>query len=332
MKLQIKIFLIFLFTIFLPMVLFLFNTFLKQEQMSQDFLKEKTKILSYALDAAINTKNDLEDKAKLQNTIYKFFLLYPDIIKISISVPVRDKLQIIASNKTDEIGVFENHNAEIAFLQDIILTQNLILSKKEKVFNAIVPIHIGGEKVGIYNIILSLDKEKKMPEEQHKELLIIVFSLMATTLFSVYFLNYLIIKPIKEIEEKCHLISSGNFNIRLNIKRKDEIGDLANHFDKMTERLQEIYKDLEKKIEERTKELEEAKNILEIKVRARTRELQEMANSLDQQVKEKTQELQKKIQELERFQKLAVGRELKMIELKKEIEKLKAQLKNKDKI
>jgi len=44
---------------------------------------------------------------------------------------------------------------------------------------------------------------------------------------------------------------------------------------------------------------------------------------LEEQVKERTKELQEKVEELERFHRLAVGRELKMIELKKEIEKLK---------
>jgi PAS domain S-box-containing protein len=45
--------------------------------------------------------------------------------------------------------------------------------------------------------------------------------------------------------------------------------------------------------------------------------------SLEEQVKERTKELREKIGELEKFQKIAVGRELKMVELKEEIKKIK---------
>jgi len=48
---------------------------------------------------------------------------------------------------------------------------------------------------------------------------------------------------------------------------------------------------------------------------------------LEEEVKRKTKELQEKIEELEAFHKIAVGRELKMIELKEENQKLKEELK-----
>ncbi len=47
---------------------------------------------------------------------------------------------------------------------------------------------------------------------------------------------------------------------------------------------------------------------------------------LEEQVERKTQELQEKVEELEKFHKIAVGRELKMIELKEEIQRLKEEL------
>ena len=79
-------------------------------------------------------------------------------------------------------------------------------------------------------------------------------------------------------------------------------------------------------IEGQSKKLEEAKTSLEIRIQARTRELQELAQKLEEQIRERTKELQNKVGELEKFNRLAVGRELKMIELKEEITKLKEQL------
>lgn len=80
-------------------------------------------------------------------------------------------------------------------------------------------------------------------------------------------------------------------------------------------------------------EIETINEVLEIRVRARTRALRTLAESLDEEVKKQTKELQERINELERFHKLTVGRELKMIELKKslaqaqkEIKKLKKEL------
>lgn len=56
-------------------------------------------------------------------------------------------------------------------------------------------------------------------------------------------------------------------------------------------------------------------------------ELKKLQMNLEDQVIEKTQELQEKLKDLEKFAKLVVGRELKMVELKNKIKEL--ELKNK---
>ncbi len=79
-------------------------------------------------------------------------------------------------------------------------------------------------------------------------------------------------------------------------------------------------------IEKANEKLEDSKKILEIKVAARTRELKELANSLESKVQERTVELKDKLEELEKINRLMVGRELKMIEIKEQLEKAKKEI------
>ncbi len=79
-------------------------------------------------------------------------------------------------------------------------------------------------------------------------------------------------------------------------------------------------------LEKTQQKLKEAKEILEIKVKARTKELEEINAKLEEIVERRTRELKNQIEELEKFHRAVVGRELKMIELKQEIKKLKEEL------
>lgn len=155
--------------------------------------------------------------------------------------------------------------------------------------------------------------------------IIFVFCIILTSFLTIFF-SKRIIKPIIILRNAALEMRRGKLGIKVEIKSENEIGELASAFNEMAAQLKEYTMELEKKVEERTRELEEAKTSLEIRVQARTRELRELTESLEQQVKARTKELEEKVMELEKFRKLAVGRELKMIELKEEINRLKEEL------
>jgi hypothetical protein len=52
-----------------------------------------------------------------------------------------------------------------------------------------------------------------------------------------------------------------------------------------------------------------------------------LQETLEEQVKERTGELREKVEELEQFQRIAVGRELKMLELKRELHQTQEEIK-----
>ncbi len=143
----------------------------------------------------------------------------------------------------------------------------------------------------------------------------LIFIFVATIFFSK-----LIVDPIKKLHKGAEIIGKGSLDYKVNIKTGDEIEQLAKEFNRMAETLGQS-----------KAALEEEKALLEKKVAERTKELKRLAESLNEQVKEKTKELQVKLNELEKMNKLMVGRELKMVELKKEIKTLKQDTQKKEK-
>lgn len=117
--------------------------------------------------------------------------------------------------------------------------------------------------------------------------------------------------PLKKLILWARKVIGGETKEKISIITNDEISEVVECLKQMVE------------------ELESEKTVLEIKVGARTRELKEFAEGLEDEVKRRTKEVYGRMEELEKFHKLTVGRELKMIELKKEIKKLKEVLKNK---
>jgi len=141
-----------------------------------------------------------------------------------------------------------------------------------------------------------------------------IFVVVMVFLFAVILTSRLL-KPLKKLLDAVHEIGKGNMDIKANVGVRDEIGDLADEFNLMVGKLKSA-----------RDALQDEKKVLEVKVKARTNELEELAKNLDENVKQRTKELQERVEELERFHRLTVGRELKMLELKKENEKLRAGL------
>ncbi|MFQ6049716.1 MAG: HAMP domain-containing protein [Candidatus Paceibacterales bacterium] len=152
-------------------------------------------------------------------------------------------------------------------------------------------------------------------KKSRQTILFVTIFVFALAIGFGYFISRSISKPVIEIRDAAVEVAQGNMEVAITPRSNDEIGELAAAFNGMI-----------KDLKASRAILEESKAVLEVRVEERTKELKELAQSLEEQVRQRTKELQEKIEELERFQKFAVGRELKMVELKQEIEKLKKEL------
>ena len=278
-----------------------------QRILLHDSFRDLAITLSQALDAGITSRVDLNDVDKLQSNIYKMIWLNPNIIKISISLPSAEGLKIVASNDTTLIGSVASQESLSSYQEGIILTKILTEPDGIETLEAITPVHVGGQHVGTYDIRLSFSSlEKTISETQRQFLLgsIITVSVIISTLFLL--IRITVINPIKELQKGMEIIGAGSLDQRIKIQRRDEIGELASGFNEMA-----------KKLQERTEALRQEKVNLEKKVKQRTKE-----------VEKSKKELQERIEQMEKFHKLAVDRELKMVELKKNIRELETELKS----
>ncbi len=194
----------------------------------------------------------------------------------------------------------------------------------------VIPVIITGSLIGFsYEKTIEsffIGERKEMPAEISQELFSVLTKLkiqvilaliivIFLSLFSSILLARSLTRPLKKIIKGIKEVSRGNLDFIIEIKSKDELGESAVYFNEMTQKLKKA-----------RLVLEEAKDTLEVRVAARTRELDKLIKTREETIRQRTRELQDRIDELEIVHRLSVGRELKMIELKKEIEKLKTEL------
>lgn len=159
------------------------------------------------------------------------------------------------------------------------------------------PVTVLNKKISERTNFINTQVEDLLKNQKNMIITSIIITLLLVIIVSLLF-SRMIISPILKLKNASKMVSSGNMNIKVDIEREDEIGELADYFNIMIDSLKKTQK-----------------------------ELKEYSEQLEGRVEKRTHELQEKLEELEKFNELAVDRELKMVKLKNEIENLKNKLK-----
>jgi len=135
------------------------------------------------------------------------------------------KDEIVKLNSGEELSYTRNHK-----------------NPDKRFYVSASPIKKEGRVIGSYVMILPLanppDVRKKFRSAFGRSFLIAVLISSLVALFLARTLT----KPIRAMENKAEEISRGNFSKKLNLKRKDELGALANSLDEMSEKLDQNIK------------------------------------------------------------------------------------------
>jgi len=125
-----------------------------------------------------------------------------------------------------------------------------------------------------------VDEFKASATEVRKFILILALIIfIISVLYSFIFLRNLL-NPISNLSQLTLKIRDGDYSVRSDIQRDDEIGLLSNEFNKMLETIEYNIENLDKNVQEKTKELEVAKNKAEESTRSKSEFLANMSHEI----------------------------------------------------
>ena len=245
-------------------------------------------IYSYAT-IQIQKKSSLEVLHSRANTLANSMALvsHDAMLKDDISFILQYSIDVIKNNKEIlQIFVTNQSNTNIEISKDnwkmLQNTAKIITDMqkseetfkieyadkfKENIFHYSYPLSLPGINWGYIHIIYSLDSYNKDLDRMYKSIAALLGLLFFVTLVISYIVSREIALPISKLSKTAENVQRGNLHFRADIQRNDEIGQLAQNFNNMINKLEYSHDELENLVSVRTKELETLNKELDIKIK-----------------------------------------------------------------
>jgi len=259
-----------------------------------------------------------------ESGFYKFAEVIDNLMNLNKNI---EDIQIVDVNgkilfdSTEiEDGKYDERTYGERFLENATLMQragdpasSLILNEKTRRVDIIQPYF---EEWGAHGYsvryIFSLSSLDTMTQEMIVTISMYSGIFIVISFLLIFFLfNYFISSPIGELTKGVRSMGKGVLGYEVKIKSKDEIGELATAFNKMSsdlkisrDHLEEYSKNLEKLVAERTRELEEKTKYLEQTNQDLTiarEQLYILNKNLEERVKERTKDVEKLLKQKDEF-------------------------------
>ncbi|MDD3730913.1 MAG: ATP-binding protein [candidate division Zixibacteria bacterium] len=174
-------------------------------------------------------------------------------------------------DETLKYSIFKSEETgqEVLNLTTPIITKKEILNRENLgitsgISNSMAKDYIS-EEIGRIELGMSLEKVNRSIMVARTAALLLAVIILIFTILMLTFIISAIIKPVTELVQVTDQISKGDFSRMVEIDQKDEIGQLAETFNKMIhslkqsrDEIEQYNRTLEEKIFERTQQLEEA--------------------------------------------------------------------------
>lgn len=148
---------------------------------------------------------------------------------------------IVGVENLDIKEVLNSNKEDIYFLREIDGTHYMMFTSHWDINNKIIYIINAYDVQNIYN-----ERDRELNSILITDIIILIVSSFVITIISAY-----LTRPIKILNKTSKQIALGKFNERVNIKSKDEIGELTESFNLMANQVENKIKELNFQVEQK---------------------------------------------------------------------------------
>jgi serine phosphatase RsbU (regulator of sigma subunit)/HAMP domain-containing protein/preprotein translocase subunit YajC len=237
-SLKLKIAFVFVLLVVVMMITVGYIFTVREQNLRVEQVKERMERL--ARNIATIRSVETEDWDVYQNYIDNQIKVNPDIVYIAI-FDERGELKVHSLN-TDWLALDSQQPLTNLEQANIVLRldQRQVAAESQKdIESQSVNIIIGDQNLGMVNIGFSLvDLNDEMKSNLYRNLLLDAFFMLLAIIFS-FIISSRIVIPLGKLTKAMDKISLGDFNQKLQISSRDEIGEMAKTFNFMANELQE---------------------------------------------------------------------------------------------
>lgn len=189
--------------------------------------------------------------------------------------------------RTDSDSIFYEYNLPFAISHEYVSAESNSITEDKAILRTKSSIEFNNKNIGTLYMGYSLNELHVEVREIKNNISKVSFIIFLLGAISVFYIGYVITKPLSTMVEVVEKIRGGNLSIRAPIINNDEIGYMAKSFNAMVDRIEDsneemetINKGLENRVIERTKELIASKEKAEAAVRMKTEFLAQMSHEI----------------------------------------------------
>ncbi|HYB21407.1 MAG TPA: HAMP domain-containing protein, partial [Thermodesulfobacteriota bacterium] len=252
--LQTRITLLFTIVVVTVLVVFSYLEFRLTEHSQRELGRERAIYVTRELDAKIYSMKDLESTTFLEEEIGNWMYARPSIKSIDFFVFQKNSYKVVASSwEGKDLGI--SYQSLDSLRRDMVLST---LRSKDGHFywEILAPLHAGRRIVGGVRIITSLEEvENFLANKRSRTIVFTLISVAVLIFILTIFFSRAINRPIQQLVRAMSAAEEGKLNVAVSVKARDELGLLADHFNRMLSRISQFNEELTLKIEAATREL-----------------------------------------------------------------------------